>query len=205
MRDKQALLGIGAILSGILASACCIGPVLLVALGAGGAALGAAFAPFRPYFLGLTVILLVGAFYLAYRPQKATACAPGAACAVPSSRRRMRAILWIATSVAVGAAVFPYLAGAGAGRDDHAAAPAVRSVVLDIGGMTCEACATHIRRSLEEVPGVLSAPVDYARRQALVTLTVSGTPNAVLLEAVERAGYSASVRSPGATDPGVAP
>ncbi len=205
MREKQVLFGIAAIASGILASACCIGPVLLVGLGIGGAAFATAFAPYRPYLLGLTAVFLGGAFYLAYRPQKVTACAPGAACSVPSSRRRMRALLWVATIVAVGAAVFPYVAGAGAGKDDHATAKAVQTVVLDIEGMTCEACATHIRKSLEEVPGVVAAPVDYARREAIVKIAGSAMSNATLLDAVKKAGYAASVRSTGATAAGATP
>lgn len=202
MKENQVLFGIAAIASGLLASVCCIGPVLLVGLGIGGAAFGAAFAPYRTYLLGLTAIFLGGGFYLAYRPQKEAACAPGATCALPSSRRRMRALLWVATIVAVSAAVFPYIAGAGAAKDDHATAQSAQIVVLDIEGMTCEACATHIRKSLEEVPGVVAAPVDYARREAVVKIAGSGTPNAALLDAVKKAGYSASVRAKGASAAG---
>jgi mercuric ion transport protein len=55
------------IVAATVASACCIGPVVLVLLGAGtfGASL-ASLEPYRPIFLGVTTLLLGVAFYAAY-------------------------------------------------------------------------------------------------------------------------------------------
>ena len=39
---------------------------------------------------------------------------------------------------------------------------------LHISGMHCASCAVLIRKSLEEVPGVHSANVNYANEQALI-------------------------------------
>ena len=54
----------GGILAGVGASACCIGPLVLVSLGIGGAWIGhlTALEPYRPIFIGLTLLLLGLAF-----------------------------------------------------------------------------------------------------------------------------------------------
>ena len=47
---------------------CCL-PFATGLIGAGVAAFGARFAPFRPYLVALSVAMLGYAFYQAYRPQ----------------------------------------------------------------------------------------------------------------------------------------
>ena len=60
--------------------------------------------------------------------------------------------------------------------------------------MTCEACAAHIQRELSKVPGVTRASVRYAQGQALVAFDPKSPPEKkALLEAVERAGYKATL------------
>ena len=101
------LLETGAIGSAIAASICCIGPLALAVLGVGGGALLLKVAPFRPYFLGATALLLGGAFYRTYRQPAAEACAPGSTCALESSRSRQKIVLWVVTGVVILAATFP--------------------------------------------------------------------------------------------------
>ncbi len=67
----------------------------------------------------------------------------------------------------------------------------VQSLVLAIDGMTCASCVGHVERALLKVPGVRSAAVNLASERAHVE--VIGTPDpAVLIQAVEAAGYQAS-------------
>ena len=87
------------------ASVCCIGPVVAAVLGAG--ALGAAstrFEPYRPWFLGLTMILLGVGFVSAYRLEPE--CADGTC--TPSSRRTAKIVLWTAVVLVILLATFPY-------------------------------------------------------------------------------------------------
>ena len=58
----------GSVIGGILASVCCIGPLVLALLGISGAAFAQRFEPLRPYLLIATYALLAGAFYSTYRP-----------------------------------------------------------------------------------------------------------------------------------------
>lgn len=97
---------LAAVLAAGVASACCIGPVAFVVLGAG--AFGASLAvlePYRPVLLGLTGVLLGGAFYVAYRPtSECDACSP-------ASRKRTRIAVWIAAALTAALVTFPYYVG----------------------------------------------------------------------------------------------
>jgi Cu+-exporting ATPase len=65
---------------------------------------------------------------------------------------------------------------------------------FDIGGMTCASCSARVERALGKVSGVESAVVNLATERAAVEVQ-SGTDPATLVEAVERAGYTASLVS----------
>lgn len=104
----------GALLAGgitaVLASACCVGPLVLVSLGFGGAWLGnlAALEPYRPIFLGVALIAMFFAWRRIYRPS--TACAPGDVCAAPQVKTTYKVLFWIVASLVILALTFPYLA-----------------------------------------------------------------------------------------------
>jgi mercuric ion transport protein len=104
--------GAVAVASAIAASICCLGPLVLALLGLGGGALLLKFEPYRPHLLGATALFLGAAIYLTYRRPPPDECAPGSACARPSSRRGQKIALWIVTGIVVLAAAFPYFAGA---------------------------------------------------------------------------------------------
>ncbi len=105
MRVERAAAA-GSVVSAVLASACCIGPLLFAVLGISGAAFARRFEPFRPYLLVATYGLLAGAFYLTYRPSRA-ACGPDGACELPAANRVGKVLLWVAAVVVVLATAFP--------------------------------------------------------------------------------------------------
>ncbi|QIK74771.1 heavy metal translocating P-type ATPase [Nocardioides piscis] len=82
-------------------------------------------------------------------------------------------------------------------------------IELAITGMTCASCANRIERKLNKLDGVV-ATVNYATEKAKVTFDPDVAP-ATLVEAVEQAGYGASLPRPprSSTDvdgaPGVEP
>lgn len=108
MRVEWAAAG-GAILSGVAASLCCIGPLLFALLGISGAAFASRFEPLRPYLLVLTYALLAAAFVVSYRPRPAD-CGPGASCEMPRANRLGRVLLWLAAAIVVAVTAFPYYA-----------------------------------------------------------------------------------------------
>ncbi|RRV71020.1 copper-translocating P-type ATPase [Stutzerimonas stutzeri] len=67
----------------------------------------------------------------------------------------------------------------------------VQNIELNIEGMTCASCVGRVERALLKVSGVRSAAVNLASERAHVE--VIGTPDpAVLIQAIEAAGYKAS-------------
>lgn len=106
-RERGALLLGG--LSAILASTCCLGPLILVMLGFSGAWIGnlTLLEPYRPYFIGGALLALFFAWRRIWRP--ATACAPGEVCALPEVRRSYRFLFWIVSGLVLVALGFPYV------------------------------------------------------------------------------------------------
>ncbi|KAF0809719.1 mercuric ion transporter MerT [Alcanivorax sp. S71-1-4] len=96
-------------LAAILASICCLGPLVLITLGFSGAWIGnlTALEPYRPIFIGTALVALFFAWRRIFRP--ARACAPGDVCAMPQARTTYRVIFWIAAALVLIALVFPYL------------------------------------------------------------------------------------------------
>lgn len=104
----------GSLVAGVLAavgaSVCCVGPLMLLALGIGGAWVAnlTAFDPLRPWFIAATLVFLGLAFRQLYlQPQ---VCEPGAACAEPTVRRRQRLIFWVVAVALLALLSVPWLA-----------------------------------------------------------------------------------------------
>ena len=109
VRDGRGALAAGGI-AALLATACCLGPLVLLSVGIGGAWIAnlTALAPYRPIFIGLALIALFLAGRRIFRP--AAECKPGEVCAVPQVRTTYKLLFWaIAALILVGLA-FPYIA-----------------------------------------------------------------------------------------------
>lgn len=92
---RTGWLAAGGVLGAILASACCIVPLVLVTLGISGAWIGSltALEPYKP----VTAAVAIGFIALGFRHvyfRKKVACADGSYCARPQSARITRTALW---------------------------------------------------------------------------------------------------------------
>ena len=96
-------------LAAILASACCLGPLVLVTVGVSGAWIGnlTRLEPFRPIFIGTALVAMFFAYRRIYRP--AAECEPGEVCAVPETRRVYKALFWMVVALILIALGFPYV------------------------------------------------------------------------------------------------
>ena len=101
---------IAGILSAIGASICCVGPLVLLALGVSGAWIGSltALEPYRPILIGLTLLFLGFAFYRLYLTRPA--CSPESACANPRILKRQRVAFWIVAVLVLGLIAVPWVA-----------------------------------------------------------------------------------------------
>lgn len=96
-------------LAATLASTCCLGPLVLVALGFSGAWIGnlTVLEPYRPLFIGAALTSLLFAYRRIFRP--VAACKPGEVCAMPQVQTAYRAIFWLVVALVLVALAFPYV------------------------------------------------------------------------------------------------
>jgi copper chaperone CopZ len=72
-------------------------------------------------------------------------------------------------------------------------ASAVQLTTLRITRMSCDACARHVASALSALKGVVHARVDLQRSEAVVEHLPAYSAAAVLVAAVQDAGYTAHV------------
>jgi copper chaperone CopZ len=205
---------IGTVASAIMASSCCWLPLVLLAFGVSGAGIAGGLETYRPLFITVTFGFLAAAFYFTYRPRTSQTnegnCCSTAHdfCAVPNDETKRRfsmitlnkAMLWGVTLLAVLFLFFPkyvglFLASREAECETTATNPLVRKTTIAIDYMTCEGCAVALESNLKDVPGVLSAKVDYNKKQAVVsTEACCPFPKDEILKTIENAGFVGAVR-----------
>lgn len=189
---KSRIAAIGAVVSAALASVCCIGPLVFAALGLGSVGLAASLERYRPHFLAAMAAFLGIGFFQAYRRRQGQ-CVDGD-CRTETGDL-MKRTLWIVALAVVGVAAFPSWGPLLLmHRSERTASADADKVTLAVSGMDCAACAAGIEKSLEKVPGVDSASVDFDKGQATVYASRRRVAPADLVLAVQKVGpYSARV------------
>jgi Cu+-exporting ATPase len=71
------------------------------------------------------------------------------------------------------------------------------TVNIHVGGMSCAACQAHVRRALEQTPGVSEAQVNLMTAEARVAFDPKETRPEALVEAIRETGYDAQVEKSG--------
>jgi copper chaperone CopZ len=191
---QKATLG-GSLLAAIMASLCCIGPLVAVALGAGGFAVSAVFEKWQPVFLGVTFVLLALAWYLTYRQPK-TACAEGSVCATKPVARWTKVVLWLATGIVLLMAAFPSLSSSILRATQPSAsvviADGIRAVLkVKIPSMDCPACAVSIQTVLRKQAGIITASVNYATKESVVQYDTTKLASEKIIAAIDATGFKA--------------
>ena len=197
----------GAVIAGLVASLCCLGPLLFALLGLGAFGAAGIFATARPYLLVLAVLLLAFGFYRAYF-RREQACEPGERCATKRTSRLGRVGLWIASVAVLAFALSPYYVGqiAAALVSKNPPAPPtaatvptgteltsapIETVTIQVEGMDCSACEAPIRVALQQTPGVRDADVSYKRGDARVQFDPKQTNIEQIKRTINSTGYKA--------------
>lgn len=98
------------VIAAITASACCLGPLVLLMLGISGGWISnlTALEPYRPIFIGITLLFLGLAFRKLYLvPQSCTVDTP---CAQPANLRKQRTLFWLVALFILAMIAFPWYA-----------------------------------------------------------------------------------------------
>lgn len=106
--SECASLLVGAI-AGILASSCCLGPLILLSLGISGVWAGnlTMLAPLQPAFVAVAWVALFFGYKRIWAP---TACAAGQMCATPTASLSSKVLFCLVTGIVIAGLGFPILA-----------------------------------------------------------------------------------------------
>jgi mercuric ion transport protein len=176
------------ILSAILGSICCVGPLLLVALGLGtGAVL---IGRYHWIFISSAVAVLSWAWAKYLREKTVCDCERK-----PMQGRRSGMItLFMATLLVLG------FAGLNMTRYVFATAQTetelsngLRRVVVSVEGLSCITCEIPVRHALRKIEGVKSVEVSAATKTATVEYEPAKTNPEQLVAAINVTGYRASL------------
>jgi len=188
---------IAAIAAAVAASVCCVGPLVLVALGISGAWISnlTAFEPYRPIFITLTFMFLGLAYYKVYRKPKTQNCKPESYCANPKKDKINKAVLWSITLLIVGMFIFPNVIGAlGSKPQTTTQTTQTNRITLEVKGMTCAACPVTVTKSLEKLDGVREANATFDPPEATVIYDPNKVSIKQLVEATTNAGFPSAIK-----------
>ncbi len=193
MKTDNKLIGAG-LLTAIAASLCCITPVL--ALIAGTSGLASTFSwiePFRPYFIGLTILVLGFAWYQKLKPKKKQIdcnCEPEE----KPKFVQTKMFLGIVTLFAIVMLVFPYYSSIFYPKTERQIIVVDKSnlqkVEFTISGMTCASCEEHVNHEVNKLSGIISSNTLYEKGNSIVEFDKSKTNISEIEKAINTTGYS---------------
>lgn len=191
MKSENKLIGAG-LLTAITASMCCITPVL--ALFAGTSGIASTFSwlePFRPYLIGLTILVLGFAWYQKLKPRKEIDCE----CDTDQKPKfiQSKTFLGIVTVFTILMLAFPYYSGVFYPKTEKQIIVVEKSDIktteFKINGMTCESCEEHVNHEVNKLSGILSSKASYENGNAIIEFDKSKTNETEIEKAINTTGY----------------
>jgi copper chaperone CopZ len=182
------------IMTAIVASLCCITPVLALVAGTSGIASSFSWLePFRIYLIGITALVLGFAWYLKLRPRKSEEIQCACEADEKPSFWQSKSFLGLVTVAAVVMLAFPYYSGIFYPDDKKEVIivkqDAIQTLHLDVKGMTCSACDSHVVHAAMGVEGVIEATADHKEGKAVVKFDNSKTSENKIIKSIDATGY----------------
>lgn len=188
---KSKLIGTS-LISAIAASLCCITPVLAMIAGTSGiASMFSWIEPFRPYLIGLTILILGFAWYQKLKPQKEIDCE----CDIEENPKfiQSKTFLGIVTLFAIVMLAFPFYSGifySNTGKQIVVVDKSeIKTTEFQISGMTCTSCEEHVNHEVNKLNGILSSKASYENGNAVVEFDRTKTNEAEIEIAINATGY----------------
>ena len=192
MKSENKLIGAG-LLTAITASLCCITPVLALIAGTSGvASIFSWIEPFRPYLIGLTVLVLVFAWYQKLKPQKKIDCE----CDINEKPKfiQSKTFLGIVTVFAIVMLAFPYYSGVFYPNTEKQIIVVdksdIKTIEFKIRGMTCASCEEHVNHEVNKLNGIVNSKTSYEKGNAIIEFDKTKTNEIEIEKAINNTGYS---------------
>ena len=191
MKSDNKLIGTG-LLTAITASLCCITPVLALIAGTSGIASTFSWIePFRPYLIGLTILVLGFAWYQKLKPQKEIDCE----CETDEKPKfiQSRKFLGIVTVFVIVILAFPYYSGIFYPNTEKQIILVdksdIKTTEFKISGMTCASCEEHVNHVVNKLNGIVNSTVSYENGNAIVEFEKTKTNETEIEKAINSTGY----------------
>ena len=179
-------------LSALLASSCCIIPILTIIVGSTGFASSFSWVePFRPYLIFLSVVVLSFAWYQKLRVK----AQPDDCCAVTKKPKFIQStnFLAIVTFFAIAMMAFPLYSNVFFHRADHQIISTdiskLTTLEFSIDGMTCASCEEHIEHEVNKLTGISSVSASYDDANTIVKYDSTQTSLKEISAAIGTTGY----------------
>jgi copper chaperone CopZ len=192
MKNENKLIGAG-LLTALSASLCCITPLLALVAGTSGIASTFAWIePFRPYFIGFTILILCFAWYQKLKPKMKIDCN----CETDEKPKfiQTKMFLGIVTAFAIVMLAFPYFSSVFYPKTEKQiiviSKSYIKKVEFSISGMTCASCEEHVNHEVNKLTGIINSNISYENANAIVEFDNSKTNITEIEKAINSTGYS---------------
>ena len=176
------------IFAAFVASLCCVGPLLLAALGLGGLGIAAFIGANHWYFIGGAGAILAVAWYFYLRERRR--CETEQCQMVGGKATRITLPLaTLAVLVFLGLNLYTY-AGDSISEPNILSA-AYDQTIIPVEGMTCVTCTIPVENSLKKLEGVQAAKASIPKKSVTVIYDPQQVQVERLVEAVNSTGYRA--------------
>ncbi len=191
MKSDNKLIGAG-LLTAITASLCCI--TLVLALIAGTSGIASTFSwiePFRPYLIGLTILVLGFAWYQKLKPKKEIDCE----CETDEKPKfiQSKTFLGIVTVFAIVMLAFPYFSGIFYPSTEKQIIVIdksdIKTAEFKINGMTCASCEKHVNHEVNKLNGIVNSKASYENGNAIIEFDRTKTNETEIEIAINSTGY----------------
>lgn len=191
MNNENKFIGAG-LLTAISASLCCITPVLALIAGTSGIASTFSWLePFRPYLIGLTVLVLGFAWYQKLKPRKEIDCE----CDTDEKPKfiQSKTFLGIVTAFAIVMLAFPYYSGIFYPNTEKQIIVVnksdIKTTEFTISGMTCASCEEHVNHEVNKLIGIVNSKASYENGNAIIEFDRTKSNETEIEKAINSTGY----------------
>ena len=199
MKSENKLIGAG-LLTAITASLCCITPVLALIAGTSGIASTFSWIePFRPYLIGLTLLVLGFAWYkklipIAIGTRKEIDCE----CETDGKPKfiQSKKFLGIVTAFAIVMLAFPNYSRIFYPKTEKQILIVdkldISTTEFKIRGMTCASCEEHVNHEVNKLNGIVNLKASYENGNAIIDFDRTKTNENEIEKAINSTGYKVS-------------
>ena len=188
----KSKLAITSLLTAITASLCCIAPVLALIAGTSGfASTFSWIEPFRPYLIGLTIVVLLFAWYQKLKPEKEIDCE----CETDEKPKFMQSktFLGVVTVFAIVLLAFPYYSSMFYPNSEKQIVVVdksnIKTTEYKISGMTCASCEAHVNHEVNKLNGIVNSKTSYENGNSIIEYDKTKTNEAEIEKAINATGY----------------